>query len=69
MLVELSPNAYLALCGLVRDALEVDSDANGLLEKVAEELMGAMAGGMISSELAESPHQLEALRRGGFLKR
>lgn len=69
MLIELSPKAYLALCGLVRDSLEVESDANGLLETVAEELMGATAGGMISSELAENPHQLEALRRGGFLKR
>lgn len=67
MLVELSPKAYLALCGLVRDALEVESDASAILENVAEELMGANAGGMISSELAEKPEHLEALRRGGFL--
>jgi len=69
VLVELSPTAYLALCGLVRDALEVESDARPLLEKVAEELMGATAGGMISSELAEDPGRLDALRRGGFLAR
>ncbi|MDD2326047.1 MAG: hypothetical protein PHW63_08645 [Alphaproteobacteria bacterium] len=67
MLVELSPMAYIALCGLVRDALEVDSDASTILEHVADELMGATAGGMISSELAEKPENLEALRRGGFL--
>jgi hypothetical protein len=67
VLVELSPTAYLALCGLVRDALEVDSDARFILERVADELMGATAGGMISSELAEQPEHLEALRRGGFL--
>lgn len=68
MLVELSPVAYLALCGLVRDALEVDSDAAPLLKRVADELSGATAGGMISSELAEEPERLEALRRGGFLR-
>lgn len=67
MLVELSPMAYLALCGLVRDSLQVESDASEILERVADELMGATAGGMISSELAESPERLDALRRGGFL--
>lgn len=67
MLVELSPAAYLALCGLVRDALEVQSDASPLLQRVSSELAGAMAGGMISSELAEAPGRIEALRRGGFL--
>jgi len=67
VLVEISPLAYLTLCGLVRDALEIDSDATAILERVADELMGATAGGMISSELAEDPERLVALRRGGFL--
>ena len=67
VIVELSPVAYLALCGLVRDALEVDSDASPLLQKVARELSNATAGGMVSSELAEQPGNLDALRRGGFL--
>lgn len=67
MLVELSPTAYLALCGLVRDALEVESDASPLLSRVADELMGATAGGMIDSELLENPHHVAALRRGGFM--
>lgn len=67
MLLEISPTTYLTLCGLVRDALEVGSDADALLSKAAGELMGATAGGMISAELAEKPENLEALRRGGFL--
>ncbi len=68
MLVELSPVAYLALCGLVRDALEVSSDAEPLLNRVAQELSGATAGGMIPSELAEEPNHMSALRRSGFLR-
>jgi len=68
VLVELSPAAYLTLCGLVRDALEVGSDADPLLQRLADELSGATAGGMIPSELAEQPEHLEALRRGGFLR-
>lgn len=68
MLVELSPLAYLALCGLVRDAQEVSSDAAPLLQRVADELSGATAGGMIPSELAEQPAHLEALRRSKFLR-
>ena len=68
MLVELSPKASLALCGLVRDALQVKRDAEPLLQRVADELSGATAGGMISSELVEEPAHMEALRRGGFMK-
>ena len=68
MLVELTPTAYLTLCGLVRDALEYPSDAEPLLQRTANELMGATAGGMIPSELAEEPDNLTALRRGGFLR-
>ena len=67
MLVELSPTAYLALCGLVRDALEIESDASPLLARVADELMGATAAGMIDSELLENPRHVAALRRGGFM--
>ncbi len=67
MLVELSPVAYMALCGLVRDALMSDSDAAPLLNRIAGELSAATAGGMIPSELAEQPSHLEALRRAGFM--
>jgi hypothetical protein len=68
VLVELSPQAYLTLCALVRDALEVATDADAILQRAAHELMGATAGGMIPSELAEEPEHLTALRRGGFLR-
>lgn len=67
MLVELSPVAYLALCGLVRDALINPNDATPLLNRVANELASATAGGMIPSELVEQPERLEALRRAGFV--
>lgn len=67
MLVELSPVTYLALCGLVRDALMNPTDATPLLTKVAKELADATAGGLIPSELAEQPERLEALRRSGFV--
>lgn len=66
MLVELSPVAYLALCGLVRDALLNPSDATPLLNRVANELASATAGGMVPSELVEQPERLQALRRAGF---
>ena len=67
VLVELSPVTYLALCGLVRDALMNPTDATPLLNKVAQELASATAGGMIPSELAEQPERLENLRRAGFV--
>jgi len=66
VLVELSPVAYLALCGLVRDALMNPNDATPLLNRVAKELGSATAGGMIPSELVEQPEKLDALRRAGF---
>ncbi|HEU0117724.1 MAG TPA: hypothetical protein VFR09_03745 [Alphaproteobacteria bacterium] len=66
MLVELSPVTYLALCGLVRDALENDTDASALLNKVAKELANATAG-IIPAELADKPERVEALRRAGFI--
>jgi hypothetical protein len=52
----------------VRDAQEVSSDADGVLDRVAAELAGATAGDMIPSELAENPSHLEALRRGKFVR-
>jgi hypothetical protein len=65
MLVELSPVTYIAICGLVRDALLHDSDAAPLLKRVLAELGDATAGGMIPSELLEHPHHIQALRRVG----
>ncbi len=67
MLVELTPAAYLALCGLVRDALEMETDASPLLTRVEAELMGATTSDLNTAELVENPAQAEALRRGGFM--
>ena len=43
MLIEMSPSVYLALCALVKDALEVESDAAPILNKAALELSAAAA--------------------------
>ncbi len=69
MLVELSPATYLALCGLVSDALQHPSDATPLLMRAGQELSGVTAGGMIPSELVEQPEYIENLRRAGFARR
>ena len=69
MLVEVSPITYLALCGLVSDALQHPSDATPILVRAARELGGVTAGGMIPSELVEQPEHLENLRRAGFARR
>ncbi len=66
MLVEVSPATYLALCGLVKDALQQPSDATPILVRAAQELGGAMAGNMIPEELQEQPEKVENLRRAGF---
>ena len=69
MFVELSPVTYLALCGLVSDALQHPSDATALLLRAGKELGNATAGGMIPSELVEQPERIENLRRAGFARR
>ena len=69
MLVEVSPMTYLALCGLVSDALQYPSDATPILRRAERELRSATAGGMIPSELVEQPEYLENLRRAGFARR
>ena len=65
-MVELSPAAYMALCALVRDELQTDSDAAPLLKRVAFELKRAVAND-IPEELSAQPERLEALRRAGFV--
>jgi hypothetical protein len=40
--VDMTPSVFLALCGLVKDALEVDSDAAPVLKKAAAELATAL---------------------------
>lgn len=41
MRIEITPSVYLALCALVKDALEVESDAAPILNKAALELAAA----------------------------
>jgi hypothetical protein len=41
MRLTISPSVYLALCGLVKDALEVPSDAEPLMRQAALELASA----------------------------
>lgn len=68
MLVELSPATYLALCGLVSDALQCPSDATPILRRAERELKDATASGSISSELEEQPEYMETLRRAGYAR-
>ena len=49
----MTPTVFLALCGLVKDALIVPSDATPVLQKAAAELSAAF------NELSEIPAQLE----------
>ncbi len=39
--VQFTARSYLALCALVRDALEIESDATPILRRLAEELATA----------------------------
>jgi hypothetical protein len=69
VLIEISPATYLALCGLVSDALQCPSDATPILRRAEKELSGATAGGLISSDLVEQPEYMENLRRAGYARR
>jgi len=41
--IDLNPSVYFALCGLVKDALEVQTDATPLLRQAALQLAAAAA--------------------------
>lgn len=69
MLVELSPATYIALCGLVSDALQHPSDATPLLRRAENELRNATAGNLLPSELLENPDHLNILRAAGYAQR
>jgi hypothetical protein len=68
-MVELSPAVYMALLALVREELQVDSDASPLLRRVEAELARAVANDRAEEHFAEHPHHLEALRRAGVVGR
>ncbi len=61
MIVELSPAVYVALCGLVQDAMQHPSDATHLLKQAAEELTRAVASDNLNVE--ESAEDAEAFIR------
>ncbi|MCL2505944.1 MAG: hypothetical protein FWE93_06920 [Alphaproteobacteria bacterium] len=69
MLVELTPTTYLTLCGLVRDALLVESDAAPLLKLAEKELAGLVSSDLLPSELLEQPEHIENLRRAGIARK
>lgn len=66
MIIELSPVSYIALCGLVQDALQEKSDASPLLQRIARELTLAASDNESSAELSQDPKHVEALRRVGI---
>ena len=59
MRVNLSPTVYLALCGLVKDALEVPSDADPLMRQAALELASAATEELPDEIKAKAPAILE----------
>jgi hypothetical protein len=67
--IEVTPETYIALCGLVSDALQYPSDATVILRRAEKELKCVTAGNMIPSELVEQPECLETLRRAGYARR
>jgi len=69
VVIEVTPATYLALCGLVSDALQYPSDATPILRRAEMELKCVTAGNMIPSELVEQPQHLENLRRAGYAHR
>ena len=69
MILDVSPSTYIALCGLVSDALQEPSDATPILARAAKELGGVTASGMIPSELLEQPEHMENLRQAGYARR
>lgn len=61
--VQLSPAVYVALCGLVQDALEYPSDASQLLRRAVKELGGATANDTAFSRLSGQAGPLQIVRR------
>ncbi|MBI1273176.1 MAG: hypothetical protein GC131_03710 [Alphaproteobacteria bacterium] len=58
----------MTLCALVRDAMQVETDALPLLQRVADEL--ALAGmDNLPEEIAADPRKMEALASAGFVKK
>ncbi|NBX74815.1 MAG: hypothetical protein EBZ69_01625 [Alphaproteobacteria bacterium] len=65
MNISMTPATYVALCGLVLDAMQKDSDAAPLLKQAAAELAAAISG-QLPAELASNARMVEALERTGW---
>jgi hypothetical protein len=65
MNVTLSPATYIALCGLVLDAMQRESDAEPILKRAANELADAVKD-QLPADLADNPRAIEALLRTGL---
>jgi hypothetical protein len=64
VVVELSPAVYVALCGLVQDALQYPSDATHLLKRAAEELTrAALTEGLDGENSENQPAEEETIHR------
>ncbi len=67
MMVQISPTAYITLCALIRDAMQVDNDATPVLKRVADELaLGTLD--KLPEEITSNPRMVEALVNAGFIK-
>ncbi|MBI3419914.1 MAG: hypothetical protein HY053_07270 [Proteobacteria bacterium] len=67
MRMNLSPSVYLALCGLVKDALEVPNDAEPVLHKAAVELAAAVTGPEeVPAEVTERLSEIVEMRDGAL---
>ncbi len=59
MRVNMSPAVYLTLCGLVKDALEVPSDADPLMRQAALELASVATEELPEEIKSKAPAILE----------
>ena len=65
MLIEVSNATYILLSALVKDALEVRSDATPLLKRAAHELADAHESEHFPEELSHHSEKLMTLRHHG----
>ncbi len=65
-MVQISTTSYLTLCALVRDAMQVESDASPILARVATELSLSPAG--LPPELLSDNRMVAALQDAGFIR-
>ncbi|MEJ0063870.1 MAG: hypothetical protein WDO70_11960 [Alphaproteobacteria bacterium] len=66
-MLNVSTGTYLTLCALVRDAMQVESDASPMLARVARELSLA-SHDVLPSELKKDTRKVAALAEAGFIR-